>query len=180
MDDTIEVLLTEEEITSRIVELGSEITKDYEGKELVFICVMTGAMFFFTELAKRVKLPMEVDFIKVSSYGNDTVSSGNVVLKWDVTTDLKGKDVVIVEDIVDTGNTVHFLKEHFKHKGANSVKICTMLDKPSRREKDVEVDYIGQTIPNAFVVGYGLDATLGNSDKKLYRNLPYVGIFTKK
>ena len=180
MDKVIEVLISEKEIAERIVELGQEITRDYEGKEVVFVCVMTGAMFFFTELAKRVQLPMEVDFIKVSSYGESEVSSGNVILERDITTDVKGKDVVVVEDIVDSGNTIEFLKSHIGQKGAASVKVCTMLDKPSRRIKPVEADYVGRSIPDVFVIGYGLDATPPGTNKKLYRNLPNIGHIVKK
>lgn len=170
MSENVHVMLTEEEVTGRIKELGKEISRDYEGKELLVVGILKGAAFFATELAKRITVPVRMEFMSTSSYGSSTVSSGTVKIKQDIETDVAGMNVLIAEDIIDSGRTLAFLLDYFKKKGAESVRIATMLDKPDRREVDVNVDYNGFTIPDEFVVGYGLDY-----DQK-YRNLPYIGI----
>ncbi len=170
MSETIKVLLPEEELCDRIKELGAQISKDYQGESVLLVCVLKGAAFFACELAKRITVPVTIDFMATSSYGSGTVSSGSVKIKKDLDTDVAGQNVIIVEDIIDSGNTLHFLSQLFKDRDAKSVRLCTMLDKPDRREIDVPVDYTGFTIPDQFVVGYGLDY-----DQK-YRNLPYIGI----
>lgn len=170
MSEHIRVMIPEEELDKRIRELGAQISKDYEGKTIYLVCILKGASFFATELAKRITVPVMVDFMATSSYGAGTVSSGNVKVTKELDLDPSGHDVLIVEDIIDSGNTLSFLQEYFKNKKASSVKLCTMLDKPDRREVDVNVDYTGFSIPDEFVIGYGLDY-----DQK-YRNLPYIGV----
>ncbi len=172
MSEHIRVMLPEEEIESRIKELGEEISRDYKGEEVYLIGVLRGAAFFTCELAKRITVPVTLDFLSTSSYGSGTVSSGNVKLKQDVEISPEGKNVIIAEDIIDSGNTLCYLSKLFKDRKAKSVKLCAMLDKPDRREVDVSLDYKGFTIPDEFVVGYGLDY-----DQK-YRNLPYIGIIS--
>ncbi len=170
MGETIKVLLPEEEITARIAELGAQISSEYEGQEVFLVCILKGAAPFACELAKRITVPVIMDFMATSSYGSGTVSSGHVQIKKDLDMDCTGKNVIIVEDIIDSGNTLSFLSQVFKDRKAKSVKICTLLDKPERREVEVAVDYTGFTIPDQFVIGYGLDY-----DQK-YRNLPYIGV----
>lgn len=163
------MLITEEEIAKRCSDLGMEITKNYEGKSIHVITVLTGAVFFACQLSKYIMRPVTFDFITASSYGSNTESSGEVKVLSDLRYDVEGKDVLIVEDIIDTGRTLHKLKEMLLQKKAKSVKICTMLDKPERRVVDVDVDYVAFKIPDKFVVGYGLDYTDGTM-----RNLPYI------
>ncbi|MCR5668756.1 MAG: hypoxanthine phosphoribosyltransferase [Lachnospiraceae bacterium] len=170
MSENIRVMIPEEELTRRIKELGEAISKDFEGEEVYLVCVLKGAAFFATELAKRITVPVVVDFMATSSYGSGTVSSGVVKITKELDFDPKGRNVVVAEDIIDSGNTLNFLLDYFKDKGAKSITLCTMLDKPDRREVDVKVDYTGFTIPDEFVVGYGLDY-----DQR-YRNLPYIGV----
>lgn len=170
MSETVKVMISEEELTSRICELGAQISKDYEGDSVFLVCILKGAAFFACELAKRITIPVTIDFMATSSYGSGTVSSGEVQIKKDLDLPIEGRNVIIVEDIIDSGNTLNYLSTMFSGRKAKSVKLCAMLDKPDRREVDVDVDYIGFTIPDAFVVGYGLDY-----DQK-YRNLPYIGI----
>ena len=170
MSENIRVLLPEEELAARISELGAQISKDYEGESVFLVCILKGAAFFACELAKRITVPVIIDFMATSSYGSGTVSSGVVKIKKDLDLDPTGQNVIIVEDIIDSGNTLNYLGQLFKDRGAKSVRMVTMLDKPDRREVDVHVDYTGFTIPDQFVVGYGLDY-----DQK-YRNLPYIGI----
>ena len=170
MSETIRVMLPEEELDRRIRELGAEISADYEGESLFLVCILKGASFFACELAKRITVPVTIDFMATSSYGSGTVSSGEVEIRKDLDLSVEGKNVLVVEDIIDSGNTLSFLSELFKDRNAKSIRLCAMLDKPERREVDVKVDYIGFTIPDAFVVGYGLDY-----DQK-YRNLPYIGV----
>lgn len=162
--------LSEEEISDRIKEMGKQISKDYEGKSIHLICTLKGACFFTCELAKRLTVPVTMDFITASSYGSGTESSGNIKIKKDLDEPVEGKDVIIVEDIIDSGRTLHRLQKVLKDRGAKSVRICTLLDKPDRRVEQVKVDYDGFVIPDEFVVGYGLDY-----DQR-YRNLPYIGI----
>lgn len=166
----IDVMYTEEEVEARIIELGRQISKDYEGKSVHMICVLKGGVFFMTELAKRITVPVSMDFMCVSSYGSATKSSGNVIMKKDLDESIEGKDVLVVEDIIDSGRTLSNLLELLKERKPASLKLCTLLDKPDRRVAQVDIDYNGFTIPDEFVVGYGLDY-----DQK-YRNLPYIGI----
>lgn len=170
MEDNIRVLLSEDVVDLRIKEIGREITEDYQGKKIHLICVLKGGVFFTCELAKRIDLPVSFDFMSVSSYGSGTVSSGIVKIVKDLDEAIEGKDVLLVEDIIDSGNTLKYLVDILKQRKPNSLKICTLLDKPERRVADVSVDYVGFEIPDKFVVGYGLDY-----DQK-YRNLPYIGV----
>ncbi len=169
-DYSIRVMIPEEELSARIAELGAQISEDYKGETVYLVCILKGASFFACELAKRITVPCIIDFMATSSYGTGTVSSGEVKITKDLDLDCEGQNVLIVEDIIDSGNTLNFLAGFFKERKAKSVRMCTMLDKPDRREVDVAVDYTGFTIPDAFVVGYGLDY-----DQK-YRNLPYIGV----
>ncbi len=165
-----EILITEEEIRTRIAELGKELAKDYEGKTPIFIGVLKGAVTFFADMARATPIPCEYDFMAVSSYGAATISSGNIKLVKDIGADIKGRHVVILEDILDTGNTLAYVTQHLLDRGPASLKICTLLDKPSRRQANITADYVGFTIANKFVVGYGLDYN------EIYRNLPYIGV----
>lgn len=167
--DIKKILLSEEEINKRIKELGAEITEDYRGKDLIIIGILKGAVVFMSELCKRIDLPIDMDFMSVSSYGKSSKSTGEVKIIKDLDRSVAEKDVLIVEDIIDTGNTLAYLTDNLEKRGANSVKIVTMLDKPIRRNIKVKVDYLGFEVPNDFVVGYGLDYA------EMYRNLPYVG-----
>lgn len=166
----INVLLSEEEVDSKIKELGERISKDYAGKEIHLVCVLRGGSFFMCELAKRITVPVSLDFMSVSSYGSDTKSSGAVKIVKDLDDSLAGKDVLVVEDIIDSGRTLSYLLELLKDRKPNSLKLCTLLDKPDRRVVDVNIDYTAFQVPDEFVVGYGLDY-----DQK-YRNLPYIGV----
>ncbi len=170
MAEKISVLLSEEEVDARIKAIGEQISKDYEGKQIHMICVLKGGTFFMCELAKRISVPVSLDFMAVSSYGGDTKSSGVVKIVKDLDDAIQGKDVLVVEDIVDSGRTLSYLMEMLRDRKPASLKLCTLLDKPDRRVIDVPVDYTGFQIPDEFVVGYGLDY-----DQK-YRNLPYIGI----
>ena len=170
MSERIVVLIPEEEVDKRISEIGEEISKAYAGRTIHMICILKGGAMFMCELAKRINLPVTMDFMSVSSYGDDTKSSGIVRISKDLDEKLEGKDVLIVEDIIDSGRTLSYLVEVLKQRGPKSIEICTLLDKPSRREKMVKVDYSCFSIPNEFVVGYGLDYA------QKYRNLPYIGV----
>ena len=167
--EKVEVLIPENVIEQRIKELADEIMRDYKDEDITFICVLKGATFFATQLAKKIKNHVELEFIQVSSYGEGTVSSGNIALKKDIETSIVGKDVIIVEDIVDTGHTLRYLLKYFNSKNPKTLKICALLDKPERREVEVKIDYLGISVPNKFVIGYGLDYN------EKYRNLPYIG-----
>lgn len=170
MAEHIRVMLSEEEVDRKIQEIGTQISKDYEGKEIHLICVLKGGSFFMCELAKRITVPVSLDFMSVSSYGGDTKSSGVVKIVKDLDDSILGKDVLVIEDIVDSGRTLSYLLEMLRDRGPKSLKLCTLLDKPSRRVVDVKVDYTGFEIPDEFVVGYGLDY-----DQR-YRNLPFIGV----
>lgn len=170
MAERVEVLLSEEEVNARIRELGEQISKEYAGKSIHVIGILKGGSFFMCELAKRITVPVTIDFMSVSSYGSSTKSSGVVKVVKDLDESLIGKHVLVVEDIIDTGRTISYLVELLKGKGAADVKLCALLDKPERRVVDVKADYIGFQIPDEFVVGYGLDYA------QRYRNLPYIGI----
>jgi len=170
MGEHIKVLLTEEEVDARIREIGVQISRDYAGKQIHLVCVLKGGSFFLCELAKRITVPVSLDFMSVSSYGSDTKSSGMVKIVKDLDESLRGRDVIVVEDIVDSGRTLSYLLDILKGREPASLRLCTLLDKPERRVVDVKVDYTGFQIPDEFVVGYGLDY-----DQK-YRNLPYIGV----
>ena len=170
MAESIRVLVSEEKIVKRIMELGAKISEDYAGKSVHLICVLKGGAPFMCELAKRITVPVSMDFMSVSSYGNNTSSSGNVKIAKDLDEPLEGKDVLIVEDIIDSGRTLYYLMQLLEKRKPASMKICTLLDKPERRERDVKVEYTGFNIPDKFVVGYGLDYA------QKYRNLPYIGV----
>lgn len=170
MAEHIRVLLTEREVDDRIQAIGDQISRDYAGRQVHLVCVLKGGSFFMCELAKRITVPVSLDFMSVSSYGSDTKSSGVVKIVKDLDESLKDKDVIVVEDIVDSGRTLSYLLEMLRDRGPKSLRLCTLLDKPERRVIDVNVDYTGFEIPDEFVVGYGLDY-----DQK-YRNLPYIGV----
>ena len=170
MAEHIVQMLSEEEVDDRIRELGARISADYAGKTLHMICVLKGGSFYLCELAKRITVPVTLDFMSVSSYGGGTKTSGVVRIVKDLDQSLEGKDVLLVEDIVDSGRTLSYLMPLLQDRGPASLKLTTLLDKPDRRETDVKVDYTGFVIPDKFVVGYGLDY-----DQK-YRNLPYIGV----
>ena len=170
MSEKIKVLLSEEEVDARIRQIAAKISKDYAGKEIHMICVLKGGVFFTCELAKRITVPVTIDFMCVSSYGASTVSSGKITIKKDLEESIEGRNVIVIEDIIDTGRTLRYLLDDLSTRGPKSLKLCAMLDKPDRRITDVAVDYTGFEIPDEFVVGYGLDY-----DQR-YRNLPYIGI----
>lgn len=171
MTDKIRVLLKEEEVDQRIAELGKKISEDYAGESVHLICVLKGGVFFTCEIAKRITVPVSLDFMSVSSYGAGTKSSGVVKIIKDLDEPIEGKNVLIVEDIIDSGRTLSYLIEILHKRNPKSIRLCTLLDKPERRVvKNVNVDYTGFNIPDEFVVGYGLDY-----DQK-YRNLPYIGV----
>lgn len=174
MEGIVEVLISREKVEERIKELAKEIEKDYAGKNLVCVGLLKGSVMFMSDIIKSIDLDLRIDFMKVSSYGGGTNSTGVVKILKDVDVDLAGKDVLIVEDIIDTGLTILNVKDFLNKKNPNSVKVCTLLDKPSRRVVEVKGEYVGFEIPDEFVVGYGLDL-----DEK-YRNLPYVGKFVRK
>lgn len=169
MADTIgKILITEEQILEKAKELGAQISADYAGEEIILVGTLRGAVMWMSDLMKNITLDTKIDFISASSYGSGTVSSGSVVIKKDIELDVRNKVVIIIEDIIDTGNTLKYLKDLFVAKKVKEVKICTLLDKPSRRQAEVYGDYIGFTVDDLFIVGYGLDY-----DQK-YRNLPYI------
>ncbi|EPZ53177.1 MULTISPECIES: hypoxanthine phosphoribosyltransferase [Alicyclobacillus] len=168
--DLESILFDEETIQSKVRELGQQLTEDYRGKNPLFICILKGATLFMADLVKRVEVPMEMDFMAISSYGTSSKSSGVVRILKDLDRSIEGRHVVIVEDIVDTGLTLKYLRETLMHRHAASVKIVSLFDKPSGRKVDIAPDYYGFTVPNAFIVGYGLDYA------EQYRNLPVVGV----
>lgn len=170
MAEKIKVLISEEEVDARIRELGEKISKEYEGKQIHLICVLKGGVFFMCELAKRITVPVSMDFMCVGSYGDGTKSSGVVRLAKDLDESIVNKEVLIVEDIIDSGNTLYYLMDVLRQRKPASLRLCTLLDKPDRRVKDVHVDWTGFEIPDEFVVGYGLDYA------QKYRNLPYIGV----
>ena len=169
MAERIEVLLSEAEVDTKIAELGAAISKDYEGQEVTLVCILKGATFFACELAKRITIPVEMEFMRCSSYGNKTESSGDVKITQDLDAPIRGKNIIVVEDIIDSGRTLSSLFKVLNSRGPASLKLCSLLDKPDRRVTEVRVDYTGFEIPDVFVVGYGLDYA------QKYRNLPYIG-----
>ena len=171
MNTKISVMISEEEINKRVCEIAEQNSKDYAGKEVRLICILKGSVFYTCELAKRITIPVTLDFMSVSSYGSGTVSSGTIKIKKDLDDDIEGLDVIVVEDIIDSGNTLSRLIPMLKERKPASLKITTLLDKPDRREvDDVTVDYVGFEIEDKFVVGYGLDYD------QSYRDLPYIGV----
>lgn len=168
--DIQEILLTEEAVRAKVKELGAQITKDYQGEEPVLICILRGSVIFVSDLMRAIDLKCTVDFMAVSSYGSGTESSGELTIRKDLSDDITGRHVIVVEDILDSGNTLSRLLVLLKGRNPASVKLCTLLDKPARRTTAVELDYVGYSIEDHFVVGYGLDYDEG------YRNLPYIGI----
>ena len=172
--DIEKILITEEEIQAKVKELGALLTNEYEGKNPLVVGVLKGALPFMADLIKEMKIDLEIDFMDVSSYGNAMVSSGEVKIIKDLDTSVEGRDILFVEDIVDSGNTLRYLKEMFEYRKANTVKIVTLLDKPTGRKIPVKVDWSGFIVPGEFVVGYGLDY------KELYRNVPYIGVLKPK
>ena len=171
MENKIEkVLFTEEEIKKKVVEIAKKISEDYKGKKVLMLCILKGSVIFFSDLVRNLDIDCTFDFMVVSSYGNSTSSTGQVMILKDLSYSIEDMDVIIVEDILDTGNTLSYLKKILLQRNPASLKICTFLDKPSRRTQNLEADYSGYTIPDEFVVGYGLDYN------EHYRNLPYVGV----
>lgn len=168
MEDKLKIFISEQEVDTRIAELGAQISKDYAGKELHLICILKGSVFFVCELAKRITIPVSLDFMSVSSYGNSKQSSGIVRIIKDLDEPLEDKHVLIVEDIVDSGKTLNHLIPILYARKPRDIKLCTLLSKPDRREVEIHVDYLGFEIPDVFVVGYGLDHA------QRYRNLPYI------
>ena len=166
--DISEILITEEQLRARVAELGAEITEDYKGEELFLIGILKGSVPFMADLMRKIELPLQIDFMSVSSYGGSTKSSGVVRILKDLDSDIKGKNVIIVEDIIDSGLTLVYLKEYLQSRGPRSLRICTILDKPSGRKVDIRGDYVGFNVDNKFIVGYGLDVN------QKYRNLPYI------
>ncbi len=168
--DIEQVLYTEEELRRRVKELGRQITADYAGREPMLVSVLRGSYIFMADLTRAVSLDVTVDFMAVSSYGAGTVSSGQVEIKKDLSDSIEGKDLIVVEDILDSGNTLYYMMDVLRARQPASIRICTLMDKPERRTKPITADYVGFTIPDAFIVGYGLDYA------EKYRNLPYVGV----
>lgn len=170
--EELKVLINEESLGQKITEIAKQIEKDYNGKEIILICILKGSVFFTVDLAKKINGDVRLEFIRVSSYdGETTESSGEIKMKLDLKDSIKGKDVIVVEDIIDTGKTLSYLIQYLKMKKPNSVKLCTLLDKRERRICEVNVDYTGFEIPDKFIVGYGLDYN------EKYRNLPYIAYF---
>ena len=170
MKEVIHEMYSKEQIDQMVTEIATRINKDYEGKQIHMICILRGSVFFCADLAKKITVPVSMDFMSVGSYGDGTASSGVVRIAKDLDEAIEGKDVLIVEDIIDSGRTLYYLIDVLKHRNPKSVRLCTLLDKPDRRVKDVKVDYCGFEIPDEFVVGYGLDYA------QKYRNLPYIGV----
>lgn len=170
MEVNVRVLISEEEVKKKIQEIAAKINEEYAGKELHVICILKGGVFFMCELVKHITVPVTHDFMSASSYGDGTVSSGMIKITKDLDSSIEGKEVLVVEDILDTGRTLHHLLELLRERKPKSLRLCTLLDKPDRRVIDVPVDYTGFTIPDLFVVGYGLDYA------QHYRNLPYIGV----
>lgn len=172
MERIEKVLITKEQIQERVKQMGEQITKDYEGKAPYMVCILKGSIVFFADLIRNVDLPVVVDTMVVSSYGNSTISSGNVRVKKDLAEDIAGRDVIVVEDIIDSGHTLNALTKLLRDRNPASLKVVTFLDKPSRRKVEFEGDYVGFEVPDEFVIGYGLDYN------ERYRNLPYVGVLS--
>ncbi len=170
MSEKISVLISEEAVNARINEMAKVISEEFAGEAVHLICILKGSVFFTCELAKRITVPVTIDFMQVSSYGNGTESSGRVRIAKDLDETVEGKNVIVIEDIIDSGRTLSYLMNLLKVRNPKSIKLCTLLDKPDRRVVEVDVDYTGFSIPDEFVVGYGLDYA------QKYRNLPYIGV----
>lgn len=170
MSERIRELISEKDIAQRIVELGAQISEDYQGESVFMLCVLKGGVYFTTELSKRMSVPVSLDFMAVSSYGMETESSGIVKIIKDLDESIEGKNVLVVEDIIDSGRTLSLLLENLRQRKPKTLKLCTLLNKPARRVTDIQVDYVGYEIPDEFVVGYGMDYA------QKYRNLPYIGV----
>lgn len=170
MKERVTTLISEETLKARVQEIAKEITEFYNGEEVKTVCVLKGAVMFMVDLVKSLDLPVKFDFMDVSSYGNSTESSGNIKILKDLDDPIEGENLLIVEDIIDSGRTLHYLMDYLKSKKPKSIKLCTLFDKPERREFDVHVDWTGFDIPDEFIVGYGLDYA------QRYRNLPYIGV----
>ena len=168
--DVKEILFSEEQLKERVAQIAAQIDRDYAGKELMLVSVLRGSFIFMADLVRAITVPCKVDFMAVSSYGSGTVSSGQVQITKDLSEDITGRHLLVVEDILDSGNTLSYLLEVLRARKPASIRLCTLLDKPERRVKPVQLDYTGFTIPDAFVVGYGLDYD------EHYRNLPYIGV----
>jgi len=173
-NDIKNVLIDEDTLQSKIAELGAQITKDYEGKNPLVVCVLKGAVLFMSDLVQRIDTPLEMDFMATSSYGDSTKTSGQVRILKDLDKSVDNRDVLIVEDIVDSGLTLAYISNLLKERRANSIKVCTLLEKPARRITEVKIDYVGFEVPDEFVVGYGLDYA------EKYRNLPYIGVLKEE
>lgn len=170
MSERIRELISEKDIAQRTVELGAQISEDYQGESVFMLCVLKGGVYFTTELSKRMSVPVSLDFMAVSSYGMETESSGVVKIIKDLDESIEGKNVLVVEDIIDSGRTLSLLLENLRQRKPKTLKLCTLLNKPARRVTDIQVDYVGYEIPDEFVVGYGMDYA------QKYRNLPYIGV----
>ncbi len=170
MKETVNMLISAEQIKDKIKEITTQIEKDFNGEDIVLVCILKGGVMFMVDIAKNLTQNVTFDFMDVSSYGNGTESSGNIKINKDLENPIEGKNVIIVEDIIDSGRTLNYLCKYLKEKKPNKLKICTLLDKPERRVFDIDVDYVGFEIPDKFIVGYGLDYA------ERYRNLPYIGI----
>ena len=170
MSETVRKLLSEEEIDKKITEMAAQISRDYQDEQVHLLCILKGSVFFTCELAKRLTIPVSIDFMSVSSYGMDAKSSGVIKIIKDLDEEIEGKNVLVVEDIIDSGRTLHYLLGYLNSKNPKTLKLCTLLDKPDQRVAKVDVDYTGFCIPDEFVVGYGLDYA------QRYRNLPYIGV----
>ncbi len=169
-DDIKKILIGEAELKAIVEKLGKQITEDYKGKNVLLIGVLKGSVIFMADLMRTIDLPCNIDFMAVSSYGNGTESTGRVKINKDLDSDIQGKDIIIIEDILDSGKTLYYLRDILSARKPASIKICTLFDKPERREADIKADYVGSLVPNEFIVGYGLDYS------EYYRNLPFIGV----
>lgn len=170
LDDVAEILITRDQIAAKTAELGQQITEDYRGRDLLLVCILKGGMMFLADLMRHIGVPLEIDFMAVSSYGARTMSSGIVRILMDLETNIERRNVLIVEDIIDTGRTLKYITENLATRRPAELKICTLLNKPARRTIEIPLDYVGFEIPDRFVIGYGLDYG------EIYRNLPFVGV----
>ena len=173
-DDIKKVLIDENELKAIVKRLGAEITADYEDKNVLLIGILKGSVIFMADLMREIDVPCNIDFMAVSSYGNGTESSGRVKINKDLDNDIQGKDIIIIEDILDSGKTLYYIRDILSARKPSSIKICTLFDKPERREADIKADYVGSLVPNEFIVGYGLDYS------EYYRNLPFIGVLKEE
>ncbi len=173
-DDIKKVLIDENELKAIVKRLGAEITADYLGKDVLLIGILKGSVIFMADLMREIDVPCNIDFMAVSSYGNGTESSGRVKINKDLDNDIQGKDIIIIEDILDSGKTLYYIRDILSARRPASIRICTLFDKPERREADIKADYVGSLVPNEFIVGYGLDYS------EYYRNLPFIGVLKEE